>query len=427
MALASLMVLPASKERDEAELAIRLGLGGALQKTRGFIGDELVETNYARTKELSQQVGSRQQHLAALFVQWRYFIWQSRFQTSRDLAEQLLEDAEGTQEPLDLMLANYALGATMLLQGEVEAAYRHLEVTADIYSPRLGATIPYRLGHDPRVTRLSATSWAQWMRGFPAKSMDASLEAVAIADELQDPFTLAVAIDMAALSCEFSRQYERMDHHIDRAQEIAGEHGFANWAALARMHQGSLLVHREDFETGIAELQDGIEAYKATRQTLFLSYYLCRLAECNLLAGRLDDARRELESALAFSERTGERWWDAEIHRLKGKIAAENAADIDSAQVCFQRAIETARAQGARSLELRSAIALARLWRDQDRTAAVDLLAPIYGWFAEGFDTPDLAEAKSLLVAPLNDVGQGRLRFPRNWSELALDRGAGVL
>ena len=226
-AINTLMTLPESRDRDEVELTLRLGLGGALQKTKGFSGGESVETNYARTKELSQHVGGSQQRVAALFGQWRYFIWQSRFQTSRDLAEQLLEVAEIIQEPSDLMLANYALAATVLLQGEVEAAFRHLEVAASIYNPELGATIAYRLGHDPRVTRLSVTSWAQWLRGFPVKSRNASLEAVAIADELQDPFTLALANDMAAMSCEFRRQYELMDQHVDTAQEIADEHGFA--------------------------------------------------------------------------------------------------------------------------------------------------------------------------------------------------------
>jgi predicted ATPase len=242
------------------------------------------------------------------------------------------------------------------------------------------------------------TSWAQWLRGFPVKSRNASLEAVAIADELQDPFSLALANNIAALSCEFRRQYELMDQHLDRAQEIAGEHGFANWAAMARMHQGSLLVHRGNLENGIARLQEGIDAYKATHQTLFLSYFLLRLAECNLLAGRFDDALLVLDSARAFFEETGERWWDAEVHRLKGRITAAMGADVGAAEACFHHALEVARRQEARSLELRAATSLARLWHDQGkRREAHELLAPVYGWFTEGFDTPDLQDAKMLL------------------------------
>ncbi len=129
-----------------------------------------------------------------------------------------------------------------------------------------------------------------------------------------------------------------------------------------------------------------------------MGYYLPCLAECNFLAGRFDDALLVLESALAFSEETGERWWDAEIHRLKGTVTAEIGADIGAAEACFHRALEVARRQKARSLELRAAISLARLWRDQNRMAvARDLLAPVYHWFSEGFDTPDLKDAKMLL------------------------------
>jgi predicted ATPase len=397
-AIDTLMTLPESRDRDEVELTIRLALGGALQKTKGMSGDESVESNYVRSNELSQHVGGFQQRLAALFGQWRYFIWQSRLETSRDLADQLLEVAERTREPSDLMLANYAMAATVLLQGEVEAAFKHLEVAASIYDTQFGATIAYRLGHDPRVTRLSSTSWVQWLRGFPAKAKIASHEAVAIADELQDPLTLALANDFAALACDIRREYELMAQHIDTAQEIADEHGFANWAALARIHKGSLLVHRGELESGIESLQEGIDDYEATHQTLFLSYYFSRLAECIFLAGRFDDALLVLESALNFSEETGERWWDAEIHRLKGTVTAEIGADIGAAEACFHRALEIARHQEARSLELRAATALAKLWCDQNRmTVACDLLAPVYNWFTEGFDTPDLKDAKMLL------------------------------
>ena len=167
---------------------------------------------------------------------------------------------------------------------------------------------------------------------------------------------------------------------------------------MARIHQGSSLVHRGDLENGIARLQEGIDAYKATRQTLFLSYYVPRLAECNLIAGRLDEARRVLDLARAFAEETGERVWDAEIHRLEGAVVADIGADIGAAEACFHRALEVARRQGAKSLELRAAISLAGLWRDQDKVVAGrDLLAPIYNWFTEGFDTPDLKDAKALL------------------------------
>ena len=159
-----------------------------------------------------------------------------------------------------------------------------------------------------------------------------------------------------------------------------------------------MLAHRGDLENGIARIQEGIDAYKATRQTMFLSYYLPRLAECNLLAGRLDDALRVLGSARAFVEETGERIWDAEIHRLEGEVTAQIGADFAAAEACFHRALEVARGYGAKSLELRAAVNLAGHWRDQSKMAAArDLLAPVYDWFIEGFDTPDLKDAKALL------------------------------
>ncbi|MEE8252394.1 MAG: hypothetical protein V3R17_00515, partial [Hyphomicrobium sp.] len=397
-ALNILMPLPESRERDENELTLRLALGGALQKTRGHSGDQSVEKTNLRAEELSRHVGSPQQRLAALFGQWRYFIWQSRLATSHEFAKQLLGVAERTQDPSDLMLANYAMANTTLFQGEIELALRHFEVAASIKGPKLGSTIAYRLGHDPSVTRLSATGWALWMGGFPEKARNATRAAMAIADQLQDPFTLALANVFSALNLEFMRQYERMDQHTETALEIAGEHDFTVWSALARIHQGSALAHRGDLKNGIGRIQEGIDAYKATQQSLFLSYYLSRLAECNLIAGRLDDALRALDSARTFAEETGERFWDAEIHRLEGAITAEIGADTGAAESCFHRGLEVARRQGAKSLELRAAISLAGLWRDQDKVvAAHDLLAPIYNWFTEGFDTADLKDAKMLL------------------------------
>ena len=129
-----------------------------------------------------------------------------------------------------------------------------------------------------------------------------------------------------------------------------------------------------------------------------MSYYLTRLADCNSLAGRFEDALAVLDSAHAFSEETGEGWWDAEIHRLKGTVTAAIGADIGGAEACFHDALEVARRQGAKSLELRAAMSLTRLWGDQNRiTAARDLLGPVYSWFTEGFDTPDLKDAKALL------------------------------
>ena len=393
-----LMASPESRDRDEIELTLRLALGGALQKTRGHSGDQSVETTYLRAEELSQHVGNPQQRLAALFGQWRYFIWQSRFAKSRGLATQILEVAESTQDPLDLMLANYALGATVLFQGEIELSLEHLEVAASIHDPKLGSSIAFRLGHDPRVTRLSSTGIALWVQGFPEKAKNATNEAIAIANELQDPFTLALANVFSALTLEFRREFDHLDQPTETALAIAVEHDFTVWSALARIHQGSLLAHRGDLETGITRLQEGIDAYEATRQTLFLSYYLPRLAECNLLAGRLDDALRVVGSARVFADETGERIWVAEIHRLEGTITAEIGADIGAAEACFHRALEVARRHGAKSLELRAAISLAGHWRDQAKVAAArDLLAPVYNWFTEGFDTPDLKDAKLLL------------------------------
>jgi predicted ATPase len=181
---------------------------------------------------------------------------------------------------------------------------------------------------------------------------------------------------------------------------LAAEHGFALWQAAGMAFDGWLLAERGRAAEGIARIEDGLVAYRATGAALFVPYFLALVGTTHGAAGRAAVGRHLLAEALDRVQRTGERWFEAELHRLQGELLRPTGADRAMAECCFQRAMALARAQNAKLWELRAATSLARLWAEQSRrTEARDLLAPIYGWFTEGFDTPDLIETKALLDA----------------------------
>jgi predicted ATPase len=242
-------------------------------------------------------------------------------------------------------------------------------------------------------------SWALWHRGYPDQSARAADRALALSRQLGHAHTLANAFFHAGIAAVFARDVTTVCANGNDCVTLANEHGFAYWAARGRILQGWAVAHRGEAMTGIARIRDGVAATEATGTRVPTPFYLTLQAEALALAGKIEEGLAALDDALATAAASGERGWDAEIHRLCGELAARLPyPDPAKAEDSFRTALAIAREQGTRGYELRAATSLARLWREQGRQGeARDLLAPLYGWFTEGFDTADLKDAKALL------------------------------
>ena len=241
---------------------------------------------------------------------------------------------------------------------------------------------------------------ALWTLGYPDQAVTQSHEALSLARELAHPFSVAFAQCFAAWVHQHRREGQATQDWAEAAITLSTEHGFANWLAWGTIVWGWALAQQGQGEEGIASMRHGMSRLQAAGAELQRSHFLFLLVDAYGKVGRAEEGLVLLAEALAWVDKTGERWWEAELCRLKGELTlqVEGQSLESEAEACFQHAIEIAQQQAAKSWELRAAISLARLWQQQGkRTEARDLLALVYEWFTEGFDTADLKDAKSLL------------------------------
>jgi adenylate cyclase len=239
------------------------------------------------------------------------------------------------------------------------------------------------------------------LHGYPDQALTRSHEALALARELSYPFILAVALYYAAMLHQFRRERQAVHERAEAAIVLCQEQGFAYYAAWATILQGWVLSEEGQEAEGMTQMRQGLAALRATGGELRAPYYLTLLAEAHGNGGRAAEGLRVLAEAHTLVEEHEERWWEAEVHRLRGVLLLrQTVAQPEEAETWLRRALDVARRQEAKSLELRAATSLARLWQQQGKRAdAHQLLAEVYGWFTEGFDTADLQEARALLEA----------------------------
>ncbi len=257
---------------------------------------------------------------------------------------------------------------------------------------------------DPGVDCLSHAALVLRNLGYPEQALKRSHEALSLAQELSHPFSLAFALNLAAILHQFRREGQAVRERAEAVITLSTEQGFAFFLAWGTMMQGWTLAEQGQVEEGIAQIREGLAASRATGSELWRSYWLALLAEMQGKVGQTEKGLRVVEEALAIAERTEESFYEAELYRLKGELTLQcNVQSPESrakeAEECFQKAIDIARRQEAKSWELRAATSLARLWQQQGKTVeARNILAPVYNWFTEGFDTQDLKDAKALLA-----------------------------
>jgi predicted ATPase len=283
--------------------------------------------------------------------------------------------------------------------GVLPVARQHLEASIARHTPDQHRAPMFRVGVNPGVACHGFVGMTLWLLGYPEQALAHLHEALALAQVLSHPYSLAWARSMAACVSQLRRDVPAVHEHAEATVALSTEQSFAHWAAWGTTFRGWALTLQGQGEAGLAQVHQGNAAYRATGAELFGPYVYTVLADVCAHLGHTADSLQALVAAHTLVEQHEERWWEAEVYRLRGVVLLQQSGTPqEEAETWLRRALDVARRQEAKSLELRVAMSLARLWQQQGkRTEAYDLLTPVYGWFTEGFDTADLQEAKALL------------------------------
>jgi predicted ATPase len=392
--LAVLRPLTDTPARARSELRLQLTLGVQLQVTQGYAAPG-GEQAYARARALCGQLDDTDQLFPALWGLWLFHKARSELAKAWEMAGQLFALAEQTRDPAQLLQAHQALTVTSLCLGDPSASRGHMERGTALYDPARHHAHTFRYGQDPGVACPAIGALALWLLGYPDQAVERSRQAIDLARELSQPSSLALALHFAAMLHQYRREAPVTRERSEAALAVATEHGFSFWSAGGMVLRGWALA--AEGAGGRAELRQGLDAWQATGSDTYRTYYLALLAEALHAEGRAGDALAVLAEAHALVQATGERFHEAELYRLQGELLLASGAG-GGAEPCFRQALAVARRQGALSLELRAAVSLGRLARQQgDVEGALAQLAEAYGRFTEGFDTLDLQEARALL------------------------------
>jgi DNA-binding winged helix-turn-helix (wHTH) protein/predicted ATPase len=403
-AAALVQKLPDSSEQLELELMLQISLGPATMTLKGY-ADPAVERSYRRARELCEQTGHGPQLFRVLPGLRGIRFIRAEVRAAREVAEQHLALAEAVGEPGLLTWAHYGMGETALFAGDCAAGRMHLQKGIDSYDPQRESvfyTVP--IVQSPGVACLTNMAWALWLLGYPDQAVARREQGITLAEELSHPFSLAFALVEALVLHEWLEETQAVRRRAERLRGVCQDYGFPMWMATAVLFGAVALVDRRPMIDSITKLREGLGSWRATGAGIFVPYFLSLLARAYARNGQIGAGLETIAEALDRVEQTGERIWEAELYRLKGRLIldqgqASPAPGVPAkAEECFQQALAIAREQGARSLELRAAVNLARLWHQHGKTAAArQALAEICDWFTEGFDTADVKEARALL------------------------------
>ena len=316
-----------------------------------------------------------------------------------ELAAQFLAIAEKQRATVPLMIGHRLVGMSLLHTGDIVEGRAHLDRANALYNPNEHRALATRFGQDSRVTILSRRSWALWLLGYPEAALADAAQVLKDGREIGHAATLMHALARPSFTLICCGDYAAAEAQASEVIALAGQKGATQWKAAGLISQGWLSTLTGEASNAVQMLSSGITAWRSTGATLWMPWYLSCLASAHAELGQFDCACRCLGDAITAAVSTQEKWYEAEIHRTAGEIALMlPEPDAAKAETDFERALAIARQQQAKSWELRAAISFARLWRDQGKVQqARELLAPVYGWFTEGFDTRDLKEAKALL------------------------------
>jgi predicted ATPase len=392
--------LPETRERNQLELDIHVTLATALMAGKGYANPEVVAALERANRLVAETAAvGTPVHFSVLWGLWISNHTAGAIADALEHATNFLSVAQSQPSSGPLLVGHRILAQSLINSGDYRAALPHAETAASLYRPDERRDSVLHYGQDIGVSAFVMLSWALWNHGYPDRSARAADRALALSRQLGHAPTLSQALCYAGMAAVLARDVATACAYGDDCVALASEHGFALWATVGRILQGWAIAQKGEATTGDARIREGLIAYEATGSRLFTPYFLVLLAETLALAGKIEEGLAALDDALAQAAVSGATGWDAEIHRLRGELTARLPhPDPAKAEDSFRTALAIAGEQGTRGYELRAATSLARLWREQGRRGeARDLLAPLYGWFTEGFDTADLKDAKALL------------------------------
>jgi class 3 adenylate cyclase/predicted ATPase len=392
--------LPKTRERKQLELDIHVTLSAALMAGKGYADPEVFAA-LERANRLVTETASvgTPLHFSVLYGLWTSNSTAGNLVAALEHATNFLSVAQSQPSSGPLLVGHRTLAHSLICSGDYPAALNHSETAASLYRPEEPRDFAYHYGQNIGVGAFVQLSWALWHCGYPDQSARAADRALAHSRQLGHAHALSHAFWFAGMAAVFARDVATVYSRSNDCVAVASEHGLTLWAANGGVLQAWADAQSGQAMPGIARIRNGLAAAEATGARVYTPLFLTLLAEALALAGKIEEGLAALNDASAKSAGSGMRGWDAEIHRLRGELTGRLPhPDPARAEESFCTALAIARAQGTRGYELRAATSLARLWREQGRrTEARDLLAPLYAWFTEGFDTADLKEAKALL------------------------------
>jgi len=383
--------------RQTLELLIRLG--PALSQTKGYAAPE-VEPIYTRARELCQVVGDAPEQFAVLRGSWVFHLFRGDVEVAHEIAAQLVEVGGGIGDDRCLAEAYRALGAVSYWRGSFVEALDYLNKSLAFCDPDRDDADARRFGIDPEASSHGYLCWTLWFLGFPDQALDSARRALDRARHVAHPFTLTNVEASVAYLHQQRRELEPTLQHAESSFAISIEDGLLISSTSVSCMRGWVAAMSGRTTEGVAELRQALDGYRATGAAMNQTRFWSLLAEAYAQDGQIDQALSAVAEGLELASQTGQGFYLAELLRLKGELFLWRGATeaAPKAEACWWQALEVAREQRARSLELRTAVSLARLWSGQgERRRARDLLAPIYEAFTEGFDTADLTDARALL------------------------------
>lgn len=390
--------MPDTAERMQQELSLQIALAVPLIMTGGY-GSREVEACHARALELCERLGERLELFPELWELTRYYQVRSPAKAAQVTA-QLLELAARAGDTAVMIQAHYAMGASRLYLGEFVEARDHLEQGLALYDPEKHYSQAILYVHDPGVMLRGRLAYALMYLGYPDQALERCRESVAIARQMSHPFTLAFALCTTAVVRQFRREWLEARELAEAVIALSSEYGFQYNLGMSEVLMGWALAEGGDVERGLAQMRKGLDHLEALGAEMFTPHGLCLLADVFRRAGRAEDGLAALVEARAAVARSGESYYEAELHRIRGELLLrQGAKDCRAeAEASIHQALKIARAQRAKALELRARLSLGRLYnREGERAKARQSLAEIYGWFTEGTETPDIEEVRALL------------------------------
>lgn len=395
--LVQLMKLPDTPERARRELGLEITLAFALLWTQGYASPE-TGANMARARELCEALGDTASLFPVIFGLFSYYLCKGDVRPTRETAEQLSSIARSLNDTVLLVGAHVALGFTFHHEGELQACRQQFEEACRLHDVSQHGRYMQLYKFDPGIHAQCERFWTLWLLGFPDQARRNMGETVRLAEALSSPLSIAFAHLFATYVYQVLRLPNEARESAEDCMAVCEEHGIILERTWVQCPYGWAIAELGRIEEGLSHIRTSLDTQLCIGAQIARPHFQAISAEALLHAERVAAAVPAIEDGLAASTRNGERTYDAELWRLKGKLLKMQGKTVE-AEGCFQKAIEIARRQAAKSLELRASTSLAHLWQKQGkRKEAQHLLGEVYAWFSEGFDTADLKEAASLLA-----------------------------